>query len=167
MRLTKQTGYAIRILVECARGDGALVKINEVARRVSITPQNAFKIVHLLSRAGFLACTRGPAGGCQLARTPGDIHIGEVVRAMEETIIGIPNDGPRSNRHGASDTAVNAVFDAALEAFIKVLNSHSLAELASMHPSLGRARGKPKAPTKRAANPPNIPAKRAAKARGR
>ena len=68
MRLSKTTNYAIRILIDCAQAEGALVKVAEISERREITPQNTFKIVHLLSRAGFVRAVRGRHGGVRRAR---------------------------------------------------------------------------------------------------
>lgn len=130
MRLTKQTGYAIRILVECAVSGNTLVKIAPLAERLDITRQNAFKIVHLLSRAGFIASVRGPSGGIKLARPPGEISIGEVVGAMEETSVEV---GGRSGARGEAAGALSALFGDALAAFISVLDAHTIADLAATH----------------------------------
>ena len=59
MRLSKTTNYAIRILLDCAVATPNLVKVAEISDRRDITLQNTFKIVHLLSRAGFIKATRG------------------------------------------------------------------------------------------------------------
>src|SRR5690606_41711536 len=85
MRLTKQTSHAIRILIHCARARGQLIKVAEIARELDLTQQNVFKIVHLLTRSGFLTAVRGRYGGVRLAREPKDIRIGDVVRATEVT----------------------------------------------------------------------------------
>ena len=55
MRLNKSTSHAVRILIDCARSEDRLIKVADISRRLDITPQNAFKIVHLLAKAGFLA----------------------------------------------------------------------------------------------------------------
>ncbi|MGE0698503.1 MAG: Rrf2 family transcriptional regulator, partial [Hyphomicrobiaceae bacterium] len=68
MRLNKSTSHAIRILIECARAEGALVKVAELSARLDLTMQNVFKIVHVLSRAGLLEAARGRHGGVRLAR---------------------------------------------------------------------------------------------------
>ncbi len=70
MRLNKSTSYAVRILIDCARAGDRLVKVAEIAERLELTQQNAFKIVHLLSKAGFLDSVRGRRGGLRLARPP-------------------------------------------------------------------------------------------------
>ena len=70
MRLTKSTSHAIRILIECARADGRLVKVAELSDRLQITLQNVFKIVNLLTRSGLIEAMRGRNGGVRLARPP-------------------------------------------------------------------------------------------------
>ena len=72
MRLTKQSGHAIRILIDCAQSNGQLVKVADVSARLGITKQNVFKIVHLLSRTGFVAAVRGPNGGVHWIVVPGE-----------------------------------------------------------------------------------------------
>src|SRR3990170_3458671 len=93
MRLSKTTNYAIRILIDCAQAEGTLVKVAEISERRAITPQNTFKIVHLLSRAGFVRAVRGRHGGVRLARPASAIRIGDVVRAMETTRLELESQG--------------------------------------------------------------------------
>lgn len=130
MRLTKQTGHAIRILVDCTRAADQLVKVADIAQRLEITKQNVFKIVHILARAGFVAPVRGPTGGVRLAKSPQSIKVGDVVRAIEVTRVQIEDDGGDGTRPVAEGGALNAIFDDALAAFITVLDQHTLADLA-------------------------------------
>lgn len=125
MRLTKQTGHAIRILCDCAVAGDRLVKVAELAERLDITKPNVFKIVHVLSQHGFVAAVRGPAGGVRLARAARDVRIGDVVRAIEETLSQM--DDLREAR--GSDGTLTTVFDDAFGAFISVLDQHTLADL--------------------------------------
>lgn len=132
MRLTKQTSHAIRILIDCARAGSGLVKVSDVAARLDITKQNAFKIVHLLAKSGFLASVRGPHGGIRLARPALHIRVSDVVRAMEQTSFG---GEPGSDRAPAKAAApsLGTVFGDAMDAFIAVLDAHTLADLAAAH----------------------------------
>jgi Rrf2 family nitric oxide-sensitive transcriptional repressor len=127
MRLTKFTGHAIRILIDCAQANGDLVKVATISNRLDITPQNAFKIANLLARAGFIKSVRGRNGGVKLSRPPAAIRIGDVVRATEVTHMEIEGalTGSREAGHG-----VNRVLDNALEAFIEVLDQHTIADMA-------------------------------------
>jgi Rrf2 family nitric oxide-sensitive transcriptional repressor len=134
MRLTKQTGHALRLLVECARSGAEHVKVAAVAAQLDLTNPNMFKIVHILVRAGFLKTIRGPHGGVKLSRKPAQIRIGDVVRATETTAIEVEGHTAGGRRAGGT-TAINRVLDDALEAFISVLDKHTLADLASSETS--------------------------------
>lgn len=123
MRLNKSTNHAIRILILCARSNGALVKAAELSAQLDITLQNVFKIIHILSRADLVAPVRGPSGGVALARPADQIRMGDIVRAMEAT------DFETTDARG-SNASVSMVLDSALEAFIDVLDRHSLADMA-------------------------------------
>ena len=121
MRLNKSTGHAVRILVYCAKSEDELVKVAEIARRLDITQQNTFKIVHLLNKGGFLGSVRGRKGGVRLARPAAKIRIGDIVRSIELTGTGGKAPG--------QDTSLNEIVDDALEAFISVLDQHTLADM--------------------------------------
>src|SRR5215475_13374739 len=134
MRLTKSTSHAIRILIDCARAEGRLVKVAELSGRLEITQQNVFKIVNLLARAHLIEAVRGRHGGVRLARPAGSIRIGDVVRATEVTHVeieeGMAAVAKRGRGHG-----VNRILDDALEAFIEVLDQHTIADMAKSQPA--------------------------------
>lgn len=129
MRLTKQTGHAIRILIDCAQAGDALVKTAEISKRLDITKQNVFKIVHILSRAGFIAAVRGPNGGVKLAKPASAIRIGEVVRAIEVTDVEIDGEKALIAATQRGPGSINRVLDEALTAFVSVLDQHTLSDL--------------------------------------
>jgi Rrf2 family protein len=135
MRLTKSTSHAIRILIECARADGRLVKVAELSDRLQITQQNVFKIVNLLARAHLIEAMRGRNGGVRLARPPTDIRIGDVVRATEVTHVEIDDDAV--DRKAGRGRRVNQILDEALSAFIDVLDQHTVADMAKGLPGAG------------------------------
>lgn len=142
MRLTKQTSYALRILMHCAMSPEHKVKAAEVARAYQITEANVFKVVQLLVRGGVLETVRGPAGGLRLARPAQDIRIGDLVRITEETHI-------RAECFGKGEpdcpiqpaTPINRVFDNALDAFIEVLDRHTLQDFLDARPGLLKRAG--------------------------
>ena len=138
MRLTRQTSHAIRILIYCARARGELAKVADIAEQLDLTQQNVFKIVHLLVRAGFLHAVRGRYGGVRLAREPAEIRIGDVVRATEVTHVAIEDNAPK-RRGGATAQPISRVLDDALEAFIGVLDQHTLEEMARAQRPTGPA----------------------------
>ena len=119
MRLTKSTGHAIRILLDCAGADDRLIKVAELSERLQITQQNVFKIVNLLAREGLIEAVRGRNGGVRLARGADQIRIGDVVRATEITRVEV-EDAP--SRKQKTRSGVNEILDDALGAFIDVLD---------------------------------------------
>ena len=130
MRLTKQTAHAIRILVDCAEAGSGLLKVAAISHRLDITKQNVFKIVHILSRAGFVAAVRGPNGGVRLAKPAAAIRIGDVVRAIEVTDVEINRAAAGRAKQTRDASTIDAVFDDALSAFVSVLDQHTLADFA-------------------------------------
>jgi len=148
MRLNKSTSHAIRILIECARTNSALIKVADLAAELDLTTQNVFKMVHMMSRGGLVTATRGRNGGVRLARPADQIKIGDIVRAMEATDVELGPDGGSKGPSGKALQDVNRVFDVALEAFIGVLDQHTLADMAAAAPAKAKDATKSK-PIKR------------------
>jgi Rrf2 family protein len=135
MRLTKQTSYAIRILTHCARKKDASVRTSEIAQTYGITEYNVAKIVPILVRAGFLRTTRGRLGGLRLARPAEEIRIGDVVRATEATYVEAECGGGDYRDCAIKPAAlINRLLGEALQAFITVLDQHTLDELVPSGP---------------------------------
>lgn len=146
MRLSKTTNYAIRILLDCAMANPNLVKVAEISERRDITLQNTFKIVHLLSRAGFIQAVRGRHGGVRLSRPASEIRIGDVVRAMEALHLEIEREEGQTQL-----AALDELFDNALGAFISVLDEHTLEQMTKVQrkePASPRAKAKTSRRTK-------------------
>ena len=59
MRLTRQTNYAMRILMYCAANDGRLSRIPEIASAYSVSELFLFKILQPLVEAGLVETVRG------------------------------------------------------------------------------------------------------------
>lgn len=126
MLLNKTTSNAVKVLVACAQAGDAMVKVAELAGSLDLTQQNTFKIVHLLSRAGFVAATRGRNGGVTLALPASEILVGEVVRAMEYS----NRDALLQGTELQQNVALSRLEDEALEAFISVLNQSTIEDMA-------------------------------------
>lgn len=83
MRLTAFSDYTMRVLMFLATERGRLVTIPEIAAAYGISGNHLTKVVHQLVRAGVVESTRGKGGGIRLAREPGDIRLGAILRASE------------------------------------------------------------------------------------
>jgi len=143
MRLTKQTSYALRILIHCAVSGSKHVKAADIAAEHGITEFNVAKIVPILVRGGFIATSRGRTGGLKLARVPEEIGIGDVIRITEATHVEAECVGGTTLPCGIKRAApINRMLGEALEAFIDVLDKHTLADLIGSRPRELRRRYK-------------------------
>ncbi|MCB0976387.1 MAG: Rrf2 family transcriptional regulator [Acidimicrobiales bacterium] len=87
LALTKRSGDAIRILLYLASlPPGQKQTSSQIAEASSISAGNIPMLVAALSRAGILECTRGPGGGCALARDASQVNIAQAVIAVEGSL---------------------------------------------------------------------------------
>lgn len=82
MGLALQTDYALRVLLYLATKPGRATA-SEIADFFGISPHHASKSVHELARRGYLRSRRGAGGGIELAKSPQDINIGELIEQFE------------------------------------------------------------------------------------
>ncbi|MGD9145466.1 MAG: Rrf2 family transcriptional regulator [Anaerolineae bacterium] len=90
MRVSAKELYGLRAMSEFARhyGRGPL-SLTEVARRQGISQPYLEQIAIDLRRAGLLHSKRGAQGGYYLARAPEAMTAGDVIRALEGSILPI------------------------------------------------------------------------------
>jgi len=87
MKLSTKGKYGVRAVFEIARHYGkGPISIKEIAERQGISFSYLEQILHRLGKAGHIESVRGPAGGYLLAKKPGDLTIGDIVRALEGPI---------------------------------------------------------------------------------
>ncbi len=88
MRITSKGEYALKALIELAidhdRGN-TVTLINDVAKRKDIPQKYLEQILLSLRNAGILVSKRGVGGGYSLSRSPENISLGEIIRAVEGT----------------------------------------------------------------------------------
>ncbi len=84
MVLSSRGKYATRALLDLTlHGNEGPVSIGDIAERQNIPLKYLEQILLLLKRHGFVSSRKGPGGGYSLAKPPGSITLGDVVRAME------------------------------------------------------------------------------------
>jgi Rrf2 family nitric oxide-sensitive transcriptional repressor len=139
MRLTYHSDYALRLLMYVALKDGALVQIQEVADAYGISKNHLMKVVFQLGKLGFLETVRGRNGGFRLARAPQDITVGEVVRKTEQSFALVECFDPGSNGCVITGACrLRGVLRKALDAYLAVLDEHTLAGLIQPRSALSR-----------------------------
>ena len=84
MKLSLQTDYSLRTLMYLAVHPGR-ANIASLAAFFAISEAHVAKVVHQLGKLGYIRSIRGSGGGLELAKSPEDISIGEIVQAVEGT----------------------------------------------------------------------------------
>jgi Rrf2 family nitric oxide-sensitive transcriptional repressor len=129
VQLTLHTDFALRVLIHVGLNDGKLTTINDIAQSFGISKAHLMKVVNDLSRKGYLDTVRGRNGGIRLMRKPRDINIGHVVRDTENQlqVIGcLAHKGYCPIEHVC---VLRGALRNATEAFLAVLDAHTLADL--------------------------------------
>ncbi|WP_077598527.1 RrF2 family transcriptional regulator [Olsenella urininfantis] len=86
MDISRKTDYALRMLSELVRNDGAVISVRTAADRTSVPYSFARSIQHDLAHAGIIESTRGSRGGMRLVVDPKTTTVVEVVEAMQGPI---------------------------------------------------------------------------------
>mgnify|MGYP002621887820 CR=1 FL=1 len=152
MRLTRQTNYAIRILMYCAANDGRLSRIPEIAAAYSVSELFLFKILQPLVEHRLVETVRGRNGGVRLARPAADITLFDVVRVTEESFAMAECFEKDSTDCPLVDScSLNEALRKALGAFFEVLEGYSIQDLIKARPHMRDLLGLDDLPAPRAA----------------
>ena len=153
MRLTRQTKYAIRILMYCAANEGRLSRIPEIAAAYSVSELFLFKILQPLVENKLVETVRGRNGGVRLGQPAADISLFDVVRVTEENFAMaecFENDA--TDCPLVDSCALNEALRKALGAFFEVLEGYSIEDLVKARPSMRDLLGIENLPPRLAAN---------------
>lgn len=93
--VSKKSRYALHGLAYVAAvSHGEPVPFNRIleylrsySQRLTLSPGYMAKIFQEVSRAGFTVAVPGPRGGYQLARQPEEIHLIEIVEALDGPVL--------------------------------------------------------------------------------
>jgi Rrf2 family iron-responsive transcriptional regulator len=137
MRLTRQTNYAIRILMYCAANNGRLSRIPEIAAAYTVSELFLFKILQPLVEHGRVQTVRGRNGGVRLGRPADQITLFDVVRVTEENFaMAECFESDAAECPLVDSCALNGALREALNAFFEVLMRHSIADLIAAKPAM-------------------------------
>lgn len=137
MRLTRQTNYAIRMLMYCAANDGKLSRVPEIARSYGVSELFLFKILQPLVENKLVETVRGRNGGVRLGRAAKDISLFDVVRVTEENFAMaecFENDATECPL--VDSCGLNSALREALNAFFCVLMKYSIDDLVKARPNV-------------------------------
>ena len=95
MRVSSRADYGVRALFDLAqRFERGPVQSRDIAGRQHIPEAYLHQVLGVLNRAGLVRSTRGPQGGHELARSPAEISLWNVLSVL---------DGPDRRAHPHPD----------------------------------------------------------------
>ena len=96
MKLTSRSEYALLALIHLARhGNEEFISVDSIAQAQGIPPKFLEQILLALKRAHFLRSIKGQHGGYQLAKSPKQISLAEVIRLFDGALA--PTDSVSEN----------------------------------------------------------------------
>lgn len=127
MQLSRFTDYSFRVLFYAGINHQRLVTLTEIAGYYNISAEHLRKVVHKLSKSGFIKTYRGNKGGLKLLLAPNAIRLGAVVEMGEGTspLIDCGQVGCRISAF----CSLRGVLHEAQQAFIGTMNKYTLEDL--------------------------------------
>lgn len=84
MRISTKGRYGLKAVMELSRNyGGEPISVRELAARADVSATYLEQLFKKLRTASVVASVRGAQGGYTLARPPGEIPVGSVLRALE------------------------------------------------------------------------------------
>lgn len=101
MKLTTRGHYSVKAMLDlCLQPGYGPTSVRAIAQRQDLPPPYLEKLLIELRRAGLVESVRGAQGGYQLARSPSQISLGEILEAVGETIDPLPRHTPDTEQPG-------------------------------------------------------------------
>ena len=141
MKVTYKGDYALKAVLQLALNyDKGVVTIREMAGHIDAPIKFLEQVLLDLKKGGFVESRRGNTGGYMLAREPGKITVGEVIRFIDgpiEPIACVQNK--YSNCADINNCAFKKIWERVYSATAEIVDSVTFENLASEACSNNRA----------------------------
>ena len=140
MRITAYSNYALRTLMYAALKGDELSRVKDIAQAYNISKAHLVKCVHQLGQWGYLDNYRGRNGGFRLAKSPGEITVGEVLRKTEDGFDLVECFVPETSNCPLTGLCeLSNTFQKALAAFLGVVDEVTIEDLIAGRKELMKA----------------------------
>ncbi|MCP2731408.1 Rrf2 family transcriptional regulator [Limnofasciculus baicalensis] len=128
MKLTTRGHYSVKALLDLSlQPDYGPTSVRAIALRQDLPAPYLEKLLIEMRRADLVYSIRGAQGGYQLARSPAEISLGEILAAVGETIEPLPHHIPDAAQ--AEDWVTFTIWRRLHEKLKEALYSITLADL--------------------------------------
>ena len=131
MQLTLHADYAFRVLLYLgSQPEGHVASTREISKAYGISRHHLIRVAQTLARHGYVTISGGRVGGLSLARDPQTIRLGDVMRKAETNLRVVECFDKETNTCPIiSACQLKPVLNQALNAFLAVLDEHTLADM--------------------------------------
>jgi Rrf2 family protein len=133
VRVSAKVDYAVRAAVELAAAGDGPVKGERIAEAQRIPLKFLENILLELKHAGLVQSQRGAEGGYWLARSPAQISLAEVIRAVEGPIANVRGERPEQVEYAGASEQLRDVWIAVRANLRAVLERVTVADVAAGH----------------------------------
>lgn len=130
MQLSLHADYALRVLIYLGAHPDRLVRTQDISDAYSISKHHLVRVVQTLGHRGYVSVHPGRSGGILLAKAPGEIRLGQVVRDVEPNLNLVECFDPATNTCPIAPVCgLMRLLGEALEAFLRSLDGYTLADV--------------------------------------
>lgn len=134
LKLSKLSDYAAVVMAQIAREPERPQAAPELAEEVGVPRPTVSKTLKLLHKAGLVTSRRGVQGGYQLARTPDQISVSDIIAAIEGPVAMTACSYSQNECELAESCGVSDNWQRVTVAMRQLLDSVTLAHLAQREP---------------------------------
>ncbi|NJK66580.1 MAG: Rrf2 family transcriptional regulator [Microcoleus sp. CSU_2_2] len=128
MKLTARGHYSVKALLDLSlQPRFGPTSVKSIANRQELPAPYLEKLLIEMRRAGLVQSVRGSQGGYQLARSPAQISLGQILEAVGETIEPLPRHSPDASQ--AEDWVTFSLWNRLHKKLAEALYSISLEDL--------------------------------------
>ncbi|MDF7680202.1 Fe-S cluster assembly transcriptional regulator IscR [Enterobacteriaceae bacterium ESL0689] len=129
MRLTSKGRYAVTAMLDVAlNSESGPVPLADISERQGISLSYLEQLFSRLRKNSLVSSVRGPGGGYLLGKTADNISVGEVIRAVDESVDATRCQG-KSGCQGGDKCLTHALWRDLSERLTSFLNNITLGEL--------------------------------------
>jgi Rrf2 family protein len=129
MRISAKADYAVRAAVELSAAGDEPIKGERLAEAQDIPLQFLEHILLELKHARLVRARRGARGGYWLARSPDEITLADIFRAVEGPLANIQDEAPEAKSYPGQAEALRDVWIAVRASLRRVLEEVTVADL--------------------------------------
>ena len=142
MILSTKGRYGLKMMLELALKYGSgTMSLKDIAKKQNLSETYLEQLIAHLRKAGLVNSIRGAQGGYELARTPTEITVGEIIRTLEGPLAPsecVAGDDPECDRAGYCVTRI--IWEKIMDSINNVIDSVTLQDMINDYHKLNKSK---------------------------